>query len=69
MAKKTLVPVKGKWIYWRWVGDKTFLKRFVQDILETDSGMLLEISDNDMWSNFPTRVLRKEIFIVKVSDT
>lgn len=69
MAKKTLIPEKGKFIYWRWIGDKTFLKSFVQDILETESGMLLETTDSEMWSNYPTRILRHEIFIVKITNT
>lgn len=55
---------KGQWIYWRWKLDgKTFSKSKIQDIVNTSNGPLLELGD-DLWTNYPTRVLVKEIDIV-----
>jgi len=62
---KAIQPKIGEWILWRWIGDRNFTKSKVQNIEETKSGNVLELSDNDIWTKYPNRVLRKEIYIVK----
>ena len=62
---KAIQPKIGEWILWRWIGDRNFTKSKVQNIEETKLGNVLELSDNDIWTKYPNRVLRKEIYIVK----
>ncbi len=63
--KKPVQPKVGEWILWRWIAGKTFSESRVQAIHETQAGSLLELTDNSFWSNYPTRILRKEIYIIK----
>lgn len=56
---------KGQWIYWRWKKDgHCFSKSKIQAIIETDQGILLELGE-EIWNNYPNRVLVKEIDILK----
>lgn len=59
MKDKIEVPEKGKWIYWRWKvgGSPTWSKDYVQNV----DGDIIELSDWDFWSKYPTRVLISEI--------
>ena len=51
-----------QWIYWRWKdGSKSFLKSWIQDVVTTDKGLLLELSDSESWTNYPNKVLLSEI--------
>lgn len=67
---KKIEPKEGNWIYWRWkkdCGDRTFNKSFIQEIRDTIAGELLDLSDYDDSTSYPTRILRKEIYIIKIS--
>jgi len=55
---------KGTWLYWKWPDASTYSKSYIQDIIETKEGLLLEISDSQWWTNYPTRILAKDIIIV-----
>ncbi len=64
--------MKGKWIYWRWKDAKTnphtvstFFHSYVQEIIPTDKGNLLELNDSEVHSNYPNRTLENEIEILK----
>jgi len=61
------IEIKPKtWIYWKWRDDshKTYSKSWVQDIIETQCGDLLEITDTESWSKYPTRILKVDINII-----
>lgn len=68
MKKSSYKVEKGTWIYWRWKNKdnhRTFAKSHVQDIIEgTLEGDLLELSDNSFGTEYPTRILLKEIQII-----
>jgi len=49
--------LKGKWLYWRWKGDKTWSKSYVYNV---DNGML-EFTESNTWTKYPNRVLYSEI--------
>lgn len=67
-VKQDFDPTKSTWIYWRHNGGaKTFSKSFVQNFIDTTEGRLLELCDNDSFTMYPTRILRKEIYILKVT--
>jgi hypothetical protein len=57
-------PVVETWFLWRWKGDqKTPLNRsYLQEI--THGGKVFETTDHDLWSNYPTRLLRSEIEVL-----
>jgi len=63
---KAITPVKGHFIYWRWIGDKLLNKSYIQDLVESPNGTILELNDGEHWTNHPTKVLRKEIFIAAI---
>ncbi len=66
---KKIEPKEGSWIYWRWekdCGDRTFNKSFIKEIRETIAGKLFDLLDYSGSANYPTRILRKEIYIVKM---
>lgn len=67
IKNKSITPEKHKWLYWRNIGDKSFSKSFIQNIIETPKGMLLELSDG-YYTACPLRLLRKEIFILQIED-
>lgn len=56
---------KGIWIYWRYMKDpayqRTWIKSYVHDIVKLEHGDLLELTDNDITSSYPTRVLLSDI--------
>lgn len=54
----------GKFIYWRHLDNKSFTKSYIQNIVKTQSGNLLEISDSSHWTNYPTRILECDIFVL-----
>ena len=66
-VKQNFVPMKSTWIYWRREGDKTFIKSYVQNFIDTTEGRLLELCDNDSFTMYPIRILRKEMYILKVT--
>lgn len=55
---------KDTWIYWKWPDANTYSKSYIHGIVETKEGMLLEISDSLWPTNYPTRILAKDIVIV-----
>jgi len=50
-----------KAIYWRW--KKKESKTIAKDYIQADLGNMLELADSDFFTNYPTRVLKKEIEI------
>lgn len=54
----------GQFIYWRWLDSKTFTKSCVQDIIKTESGEILELSDSVHYTAYPNRILKSEVFIL-----
>lgn len=54
----------GQLIYWRWFDAKTLSKSYIQDIIKTESGEMLELSDSVHYTAYPNRVLKSEIFIL-----
>lgn len=65
--KKQELSLKGNWIYWRWKKSlsQTLAKDFVQDCNED----ILELHDTEWHTQYPTRVLLKEIDIFKVEES
>lgn len=58
---------KGQFIFWRWKSDsgKSISKSYIQDIVKsTTQEIILEMSDSDFWTNYPHRILLKEIEII-----
>lgn len=58
--------LKRKWIFWKWKDKsfKAFSKSYVQEIIKLNNGdLLLELSDNDSFTNYPTRIISKDIII------
>ena len=63
---KKIQPKKNYWMLWRKRGDKYIFKSYIQDIMPTIFGKLIETSDRDNWTNYPNRILEKEIIIIKI---
>lgn len=62
---------KKTWIYWRWKNDSDSGKSlslsasYVQDIIKSAEGnIIIELTDHEFYTNYPHRVLLKEIEIV-----
>lgn len=63
---KKLQPKKNHWIFWRNRGQKHISKSYVQEITPTIFGKLMDLSDTDIYTKYPNRLLLKEIVIIKV---
>ena len=55
---------KETFIYWKWKNNNTYTKSYVQEIISTNEGNMLELADSTWWTNHPTRVLEKDIDIL-----
>ena len=55
---------KETFIYWKWKKNNTYTKTYVQEIISTNEGNMLELADSTWWTNHPTRVLEKDIDIL-----
>jgi len=55
---------KGEFIYWKYRTKDTWNKSFLQEIIKTDQGNLLELSDSVVPSPYPLRVLQKDIDVL-----
>ena len=56
---------KEIFIYWKWKDAKTYSKSWVQDVVETHTGTMLELTESTWYSAYPTRVLAKDIDILE----
>lgn len=56
---------KGGFIYWKYKGKDAYIQSYVQDVIKTDKGFLLELTDSSWWTNYPTRILQDDIDILR----
>jgi len=61
--------MKGTFIYWKWKDAKTFSKAYVQEVIQTTSGTLLELTDSSWYSQYPKRVLEKDVDILSLEGS
>ena len=54
---KKIQPKKNYWMLWRKRGDKYIFKSYIQDIMPTIFGKLIETSDRDNWTNYPNKII------------
>jgi len=54
----------GQIIYWRWLDSKALSKSYIQGIIKTESGDILELSDSVHYTAYPNRILKSEVFIL-----
>lgn len=67
--KKPIQAKEKMYIYWRWKKTGTSLSQsFIQKIVDSPHGQILELSDGISYTNYPNRVLRNEIFIALMTD-
>lgn len=54
----------GTWIYWKRKDHDTWSRSYLQEIIDTDQGQLLELTDSSWITRHPTRILRKIIDVL-----
>lgn len=55
-----------KIIYWRWKGKKNCSVN--KSYIQKDLGNMLELADSELYTNYPTIVLKREIKIEQKDD-
>ena len=57
---------QGTFIFWKHKDNcsKSYSESYVQSVIDTDGGILLELTDSTWWTKYPIRVLAKDIDIL-----